>query len=82
MVTTRSIGRNQFISKAPPQFQVADFEASAKQQLFRVEDGEDQRGLVCTGSPLVGRPTRPVHENCASELGYAESTARIWSGCY
>ena len=82
MVTAGPVGQNQFISKAPPRFQVADLEASAEQQLFRIENSEGQLMLVCTGSPLVGRPTRLNHRHCASELGYAESTARFWSGGY
>lgn len=82
MVTTGPVGQNQFISKAPPRFQVADLEASAEQQLFRIENSEGQLMLVSVGSSPVGRPTELDHRHCASELGYAESTARIWSGCY
>lgn len=82
MATTGPLGENKFISKAPSRLKIADIKVSAKQQLARVKDIEDQTRLVCTGSSLVGRPIRLDHRHCSSELGYAESTARIWSGCY
>ncbi|WP_188716976.1 hypothetical protein [Paracoccus acridae] len=82
MVTTGLIGQNHVISKSLLCFQVANLEASAKQQVFRVENAEDQLRLVSVGSSLGGRPTELDHRHCASELGYAERTARIWSGCY
>lgn len=82
MVTTVTTARNQVISKAPLRLQSSHLTVPASQQPLRADDGEDQLGLVCTGSPLVGRPTELDHRRCASEWGYAESTARLWSGCY
>lgn len=82
MATTGPVGRNQSISKAPPRLQIADLKVSAKQQLPVAGNGEDQLGLVCTGSSFPDRPTRVRHRHCSSELGYAERTVRFWSGCY
>ena len=82
MIATGPVDRNQFISKSPPCLQIADLKVSAKQQLLRVEDREDPSRLVCMGSSFPDRPTRVRHGHCSSELGYAESTARIWNGCY
>lgn len=82
MVTAGPAAQNQVSSKALSRHRIADLTVAAKQQPCRVSDGDDQMALVCTGSPLVGRPTRLDHRHCSSELGYAESTARIWSGGY